>query len=62
MIKDKSCSCWEIMKCENPENCLTRSNQEKPCWENCFLQNDLAKVFEICKNCNFFEKNKRKSN
>jgi len=54
MKKKDDCSCWNIMKCENPENCPTRSDPEKPCWENCYLQNDMQKVFEICKNCAVF--------
>ena len=53
-MKKDDCSCWKVMNCENPENCPTRSDPEKPCWENCYLQNDMQKVFEICKNCTVF--------
>ena len=53
-MKKDDCSCWKVMNCENPENCPTRSDPEKPCWENCYLQNDMQKVFEICKNCAVF--------
>jgi len=60
-MKKKECSCWEIMKCENPEKCPTRSDPAKPCWENCYLQNNLPKVFDTCKNCDVFKKNKRNS-
>ena len=54
MKNKKDCACWHIMNCKMQDKCQTKSNPGKPCWENCYLQNDFQKVFEICRNCHVF--------
>lgn len=46
------CCCWEIMQCEKSENCPTRKNPEKPCWETaCTQEDDFRNFFQICRDC-----------
>ena len=58
-MKMQNCSCWEITKCKHGDNCPTRCNPDIPCWENCYIQKDLQKVFDVCRNCAVFMKNRR---
>jgi hypothetical protein len=61
MQKIQECACWKTTKCDNKDKCPTKSNPEMPCRENCFTQNPLPKVFEVCKNCTVFAKYNRSS-
>ena len=43
--------CWEIMKCENSDNCIARSEPETPCWEIVGWLKDFRSAFNICTDC-----------
>ena len=43
--------CWEIMQCENSDDCPVRENPEKPCWEIARKFEDFRKANNICRDC-----------
>lgn len=46
------CLCWEIMQCENSDDCPAKKNPHKPCWEIAREQdNDYRHVFNVCRDC-----------
>ncbi len=51
MVQISEWHCWEIMECDNPQNCLAWKHPERPCWEIIKELNDHRKVFNICQDC-----------
>ena len=43
--------CWEIMQCENPDNCPAKKNPGKYCWEIASETDDYRKANNICRDC-----------
>jgi hypothetical protein len=43
--------CWEIMQCENPDDCPAKKNPGKPCWEIATESDDYRKANNICRDC-----------
>jgi len=43
--------CWEIMKCENSNDCPARKEPETPCWEIAGREDDFRSAFQICADC-----------
>ncbi len=43
--------CWEIMQCENSDDCPARKNPGKPCWEIASEADDYRKANNICRDC-----------
>ena len=43
--------CWEIMQCENSDDCPAKKNLEKPCWEIARNSDDYTSVNNICRDC-----------
>ena len=43
--------CWEIMKCENSQDCLARKHPDIPCWEIVGKLDDYRKAFKVCEDC-----------
>lgn len=46
--------CWEIIKCENPEECPAHKNPGKLCWEIAEEADDYRKANNICRDCIVF--------
>ncbi len=51
MTVDNNLPCWEIMRCEDTENCPARQNPETPCWEIAYDVGDHLKASNICNDC-----------
>ena len=47
----KDWSCWEIIKCEQPDECPVRKQASTPCWEVASQMDDYRSVLNICKDC-----------
>ena len=45
------CLCWEIMQCENPDNCSARKNPQKLCWEIARDEGNDRHALNICMDC-----------
>jgi len=43
--------CWEIMQCENSDDCPAKKNPAKPCWEIAHDSGDYRSVNNICRDC-----------
>jgi len=43
--------CWEIMNCDNAQDCPAKSSPETPCWEIASELNDYRSAMDICKDC-----------
>jgi len=43
--------CWEIMHCENPDDCPAKKNPQTPCWEIASELDDYRQAFNICRDC-----------
>jgi hypothetical protein len=43
--------CWEIMECNNPQECLAWNHPEIPCWKIIKQLNDHRNAFNICQDC-----------
>lgn len=44
-------SCWEIMLCQNPENCPAKKNPERPCWEIASELDSDMHALNVCRDC-----------
>lgn len=51
MVPDSDWPCWEIMKCEDTEDCPARKRPDLNCWEIANEMDDYRKAFNICKDC-----------
>ena len=51
MIPSKDWHCWEIMMCNNPQDCPAWKHPEKPCWEIVSEMDDYRKAFNVCQDC-----------
>ncbi|MDW7772286.1 MAG: hypothetical protein SCH71_05275 [Desulfobulbaceae bacterium] len=47
-------NCWEVIKCEESENCLARRYSDIPCWEIDRKYNSSQAVLDVCKECKVF--------
>ena len=45
------CYCWEIMQCDNPDDCPAKNNPGKACWEIASELDDYRKANNICRDC-----------
>ena len=43
--------CWEIMQCENSDECPARIIPAKQCWEIASDSDDYRKANNICRDC-----------
>jgi len=43
--------CWEIMHCENPDDCPAKKKPQIPCWEIASELDDYRQAFNICRDC-----------
>jgi hypothetical protein len=43
--------CWEIMQCEDSEDCPAKKNLDKPCWEIVAELGDYRAACDICRDC-----------
>ena len=43
--------CWEIMQCENSDDCPVKKNPGKQCWEIANETDDYRKANNICSDC-----------
>ena len=43
--------CWEIMQCENSDDCPAKMNPGKACWEIARESDDYRKANNICRDC-----------
>ena len=43
--------CWEIMQCENSDDCPARKNPSKQCWEIASDLDDYRSANNICRDC-----------
>lgn len=44
-------SCWEIMQCENSDDCPAKSDPTKQCWEIANDSDDYRTANNICRDC-----------
>ena len=51
MNKRSQWHCWEIMNCEESEDCLARKQPETPCWELVNEVGDYRSFCNICQDC-----------
>jgi hypothetical protein len=51
MIPSSDWHCWEIMECDNPQDCLAWKHPEIPCWEIIRELNDYRNTFNVCQDC-----------
>ena len=45
------CYCWEIMQCENPDDCPAAVSPQKPCWETARESCNDMHALNICLDC-----------
>ena len=43
--------CWEIMQCENSDDCPAKKNPQKPCWEIASESGSDKHALNICSDC-----------
>lgn len=43
--------CWEIMQCENPDDCPAKLSPQKPCWEIARESGNDRHALNICWDC-----------
>lgn len=43
--------CWDIMKCQDTDNCPAKKEPQTPCWEIAQKLEDYRSAFNICKDC-----------
>ena len=43
--------CWEIMQCDECENCIARKQDDTICWEAVQETNDYRFALNICEDC-----------
>ena len=46
--------CWEIMNCDESEECLAKKHPETPCWELANEIGDYRRFCSICQDCIVF--------
>lgn len=46
--------CWEIMNCDESEDCLARKHPNIPCWELANEMGDYRRFCNICRDCIVF--------
>lgn len=51
MTSKSDLPCWEIMRCENPSNCLAYKTPTTPCWEIVRGLDDYRTAFNVCRDC-----------
>ena len=54
-MQDKNVwNCWEIMNCEESEDCQAKQHPETPCWELANEIGDYRRFCNICQDCIVF--------
>ncbi len=51
MKSGDSLHCWEIMNCEEHEDCPAKEHPEMPCWELADQVGDYRNFCRICQDC-----------
>lgn len=44
-------NCWEIMQCDDMEDCPAKTHPEIPCWELANEVGDYRRFCNICQDC-----------
>ena len=54
MIPSSEWPCWQLMRCDNKENCPAPQEPEKSCWQVASELDDYRSAFKICRDCIVF--------
>ena len=46
--------CWEIIKCEESENCMASRFPDVPCWEIDHIYGTGQGVLDVCRECKVY--------